>query len=59
MFICTICRLDMELDDVVLRRPNGLGICLRCYARETESARPMPKELQRELIAVLDAIEAA
>ena len=59
MFICTICRLDTELDDVVLRRSNGEGICLRCYARETESARPMPKPLQRELIALLDAIQAA
>ena len=59
MLTCTICRLDMELDDVVLLRPNGQGICLRCYARETESARPMPRPLQRELIVLLDAIEAA
>jgi hypothetical protein len=31
----------------------GQCICLRCYARETGTQRPMPKALRRELSATL------
>jgi hypothetical protein len=32
-------------------------VCLRCFSRETDGGRPMPKRLRRELIAALAAIE--
>jgi hypothetical protein len=48
-----ICHFDCELDDQVAAR-----ICLRCYCRETDSAKPMPKSLRRQLIALLAAITA-
>lgn len=55
MRTCTICHCETELDDVVAARPNGRCICLRCFDRETASARPMPKVLRRALTAVLGA----
>lgn len=50
---CRICRFDTELDDVVLRRDAGWCVCLRCYGRETGSARAMPKPLRQQLIALM------
>jgi hypothetical protein len=52
---CQICRFDTELDDVVLRFASGTCLCLRCYGRATDAARPMPKALRRDLIAALAA----
>ncbi len=57
MATCTICRYETELDDVVLGGHTGRCICLRCFGRETDSARPMPKGLRRALRAALAAIE--
>ncbi len=57
MSICTICRFATELDDVVVATAPGRCICLRCYGRETGSARPMPKALRRELSTALAARE--
>jgi hypothetical protein len=59
MNICIICRFETEPDDMVVAHADGRCICLRCYGREPGTARPMPKLLQRELIAVLSAIEVA
>ena len=59
MATCTTCRYETEFDDVVLGGRTGRCVCLRCYGRETESGRPMPKALRRELIAVLAALEVA
>jgi hypothetical protein len=59
MTTCSICRFETELDDVVVAREGGHCICLRCFTHETESDRPMPKALRRELIAVLAALEVA
>lgn len=53
MFTCVICRFPVDLDDVALPGRNGRCICLRCYARETGTAHPMPKPLQREIITTL------
>ena len=55
MHRCQICHFATELDDVVLRFTSGACLCLRCYSRETDSARPMPKALRRDLIATLAA----
>jgi hypothetical protein len=59
MATCTICRFETELDDVVLGGRTGRCVCLRCFSRETGSARPMPKALRRVLIAALSEIEVA
>jgi len=56
---CIICHFETELDDIVVAGAGGQCICLRCYARETNSERPMPKELRREIIAALATLEAA
>ena len=53
MTTCSICRFETELDDVAVQGGAGRCICLRCYGRETGSARPMSKALQRQLSAAL------
>lgn len=58
MTTCIICRFETELDDVVIHGAGGRCVCLRCYARETGTARPMPKALRRDLIETLAAVEA-
>ena len=58
MRTCRICRFDTELDDIVLALPSGACVCLRCYGRETRTARAMPRMLRRmvdEALAELDA----
>jgi hypothetical protein len=57
MTTCIICRFEVEKDDVVIGGANGRGVCLRCYARETATQRPMPKALRNELIAALASTE--
>ncbi len=59
MSTCTICRFTAELDDIAVSTAPGRCICLRCFGRETGSARPMPKALRRELIATLATITPA
>ena len=59
MFHCTLCHFDALLDDVVVACGEGRCICLRCYARETDTTKPMPKPLRRELMVALAALEAA
>ena len=57
MATCVICRFETEFDDVVLGGRTGRCVCLRCFDRETGSARPMPKALHRALSAALAEIE--
>lgn len=59
MITCIICRFDTELDDVMVAGAAGRCVCLRCYARETDTVRPMPKSLRRELTAALADAEVA
>ena len=57
---CIICRFETELDDVAVAGGSaGRCVCLRCYSRETATARPMPKALRREIINALAAMEPA
>jgi hypothetical protein len=56
MFTCSVCHFDVELDDVEIRSVARRCVCLRCYLRETASARPLPKSLRRELSALLAAL---
>jgi hypothetical protein len=58
MTICRICRFETEIDDVALQGA-GTCVCVRCYARETGNVVRMPKNLRREIIAALTALEAA
>ncbi len=55
MATCTICRSETELDDVVLGGRTGRCVCLRCFARETGTAKRMPKGLRGEVLATLAA----
>ena len=57
MHTCVICRFDVELDDVELHATNDRCICLACYQRESDSSRPMPKTLRRELVEILNVLE--
>jgi hypothetical protein len=60
MFTCIICRFAQELDDVAVQRVGGAQcICLRCYGRETASARPMSKALREQVMAVLATADVA
>jgi hypothetical protein len=59
MLTCIICRFETELDDVEVRQGTAHCVCLRCFARETGSGRPMPKALRRQLIATLAEIGVA
>lgn len=59
MVTCRICHFATELDDVVLQGAGAGSICLRCYARETGTARPMPRALRREVSIALLATEPA
>ena len=59
MWTCTICRFTAELDDVVVTTAHGACICLRCFDRETDQSKPMPKALRRQLAATLARAEVA
>jgi hypothetical protein len=56
---CVLCRFEIELDDAAVGSAVGRCVCLRCYARETGTGRPMPVALRRQLIAVLAGAEVA
>jgi hypothetical protein len=59
MLTCRICHFETELDDVEVRQGLAHCICLRCFARETGSGRPLPKALRRQVIAALAEIGVA
>jgi hypothetical protein len=59
MLTCIICRFATELDDAITATPSGRCLCLRCYTRETGTGRPMPRTLQRDLIATLRQLDQA
>jgi acyl-CoA thioesterase FadM len=58
MMICILCHFATERDDVALTLAASGTICLRCFDRETESQRPMPKALRRQLEATLALVDA-
>jgi recombinational DNA repair protein (RecF pathway) len=59
MRTCTICHFQTELDDVAVTLATDRCVCLRCFGRETGSAKPMPKNLRREIIAALSTADVA
>lgn len=59
MFTCVICRFDCQFDDAVAPAANGRCVCLRCFARETESTIVMPRQLQQDVSSALAALPAS
>jgi hypothetical protein len=59
MTTCFICSFATELDDVAVGMTTGRCVCLRCFARETGTTRPMPAALRRAVTALLAAQEMA
>lgn len=59
MYKCVICRFEAELDDAIAPPAGGRCVCLRCFARETETARPMPGALRRDIAAALAGMPAS
>jgi hypothetical protein len=57
MFLCIICHFEAELDDVAATATSGRCVCLRCYARVTDTERPMPKTLRRAVRMMLEDSE--
>ena len=53
MYHCQLCRFEVCLDDVALRRGDTGCVCLGCFTREAGTARRMPKALRRDLLAAL------
>jgi hypothetical protein len=55
MLTCSLCHFETELDDVQIRlgQYSVRCICLRCFARETGSGRPVPRDLRRQVVALL------
>jgi hypothetical protein len=56
MRTCRLCQWSVNLDDVVLELRGDRCVCLRCYLRETDNARAMSKDYQRQISAALEAI---
>ena len=50
---CSVCRFEMAPDDVAIPG-HARSICLRCYHRETGSAKPMDKHLRMILSQVVN-----
>jgi hypothetical protein len=53
MFTCMICHFTTELDDVAVSGSGARCVCLRCFTRETGTARPMPAALRHAVTALL------
>lgn len=50
-----MCQFEAVLDDAIAITERGTCICVRCYARETGSERPVSRELQAAVERVLTA----
>lgn len=56
MWTCRLCRFEVSLDDVALKFTSGMVICVTCFARETQTEKPMPPAVKRDAVrAVEDA----
>ena len=55
MRTCRLCQWSVTPDDVVLALSGDRCVCLRCYLRETDNTRAMPKAYQRQIAAALEA----
>ncbi len=55
MYRCLICHFNVELDDAIAATRRGTCICVRCFARETNSEQAVSPALRRD---VEDALAA-
>lgn len=55
MFRCLICHFTVELDDAIAATRRGTCICVRCFARETNSQHALSPALRREVEQALAA----
>lgn len=57
MYQCSVCRFEVQLDDVLegTITPAGHCVCIRCYHRETLTARSVPPWLRRQVEAAAGA----
>ena len=55
MYACILCRFSVTLDDTLITTAKGGCICLRCYLRNVEDLKSLPKDLHREVSAVAAA----
>ena len=58
METCRVCQFEMVLDDTAIESITGKPVCLRCYARLTNTERPMPRLLREQLAACVAEIES-
>ncbi len=56
MWTCRICRTLTDRDDAMMPTESGWCICLRCYLRETQTAKPLAARVRRD---ARDAAEGA
>jgi hypothetical protein len=59
LHVCIICRFSTELDDAVIPTSAGRCICLRCYSRETGTAKVLNRRFRDQLNALLELSDAA
>ena len=55
MFTCSLCRAIVPLDDTLVASTKGTCICLRCYLRNVEDGRRLPRDLGRQIAEVAAA----
>ncbi len=48
MYTCRLCRWQVDLDDVAIRFTAGDVICVKCYARETQTDKRMSAAMERD-----------
>ncbi len=53
MQTCRVCHFEPVPDDVAVQGTDGFVVCLACYGGLTETRLPMPKDLRRDLEALL------
>lgn len=55
---CLCCHYSFEPDDVWVTSGGHSAICVRCWKAEVHELHPVPKDLAREVTAVLTGISA-
>jgi hypothetical protein len=55
MWHCNHCGGNFERDDMEIVTVIGTGCCLLCYERLTDTLKPLPAVLRREIEQVVNA----
>lgn len=59
MYTCVICHFEVSPDDACCPTSDGLCVCVRCYARTTETERPIAKNFRREIEYILSDVASS